>query len=424
MIRFLWKGLLRDRHRSLLPLIVVAIGVMLTVFFQSWLSGIMGDSIEFNARFTTGHVKVTTAAYAENIDQIPNDLALLGSDTLLGLLMKEMPDMNWAERIHFAGLIDVPDEKGETRAQGTIIGFGIDLLSGNPSEIDRMNIRKSVKKGHLPGGSGEVLISDAVAEKMDVNPGDTVSLISSTMYGEMTIYNFTVAGTVEFGTSVMDRGTVIADIQDIREALNMEDATGEILGFFGEGFYDQGLAREVSARFNAAYNISSDEFSPLMKPLQDQSGMGVFVEYASKLLGIMVFVFLFAMSIVLWNAGLLGGLRRYGEFGMRLAIGESKGHVYKTMIYESLLIGILGSVIGQIAGLGIALYLQTYGLNLGMMTRNAAIMMPDVFRARITPETWFIGFIPGVFSKLIGTLLSGIGIFKRQTAQLFKELEA
>ena len=34
----------------------------------------------------------------------------------------------------------------------------------------------------------------------------------------------------------MDKGTMIADIEDVRNALNMEDATGEILGFFGEGF--------------------------------------------------------------------------------------------------------------------------------------------------------------------------------------------
>jgi putative ABC transport system permease protein len=58
------------------------------------------------------------------------------------------------------------------------------------------------------------------------------------------------------------------------------------------------------------------------------------------------------------------------------------------------------------------------------MMKNATIMMPTVFKARITPETWFIGFIPGVLSTLIGTMLSGIGIYKRQTAQLFKELES
>lgn len=152
--------------------------------------------------------------------------------------------------------------------------------------------------------------------------------------------------------------------------------------------------------------------------------MEILVDYSTKILGIMIFVFLIAMSIVLWNAGLLGGLRRYGEFGMRLAIGEEKGHVYRTMIYESLIIGTMGSVTGVIVGMGLSWYLQTYGIDIGKMMQNATIMMPTVFHAHITTDTWFIGFIPGIFSTLIGTMLSGIGIYKRQTAQLFKELEA
>ena len=52
------------------------------------------------------------------------------------------------------------------------------------------------------------------------------------MYGSMSLQNFTIAGTVDFGTETMDRGTIIADISDIRQALDMQDATGEILGYF------------------------------------------------------------------------------------------------------------------------------------------------------------------------------------------------
>jgi putative ABC transport system permease protein len=424
MMQFLLKGLLRDRHRSLLPMIIVTLGVMLTVVFHSWITGIIGDSIEFNARFSTGHVKIMTKAYADNIDQMPNDLALLGTDTLMTALKRDYPGLEWTERIHFAGLVDVPDSLGETKAQGTVLGFGLDLLSANTKEPDRINIRQSIEKGRLPQKAGEILLSDLLADKLKIKPGDTVSLLSSTMYGEMASYDFVLSGTVKFGTTALDKGTMVADIHDIRKALNMEDASDEILGYLNQGYYDDELAGQAAARFNSRYNVPSDEYSPLMKSLKQQSSMGVLVDFASKLLGIMIFVFLAAMSIILWNAGLLGGLRRYGEFGMRLAIGEEKGHVYRTMIYESLLIGIIGSVAGVAAGLGLAWYLQVYGIDLGIMMKNATIMMPTVFRARITPETWFIGFIPGVFSTLIGTMLSGIGIYKRQTASLFKELGA
>ena len=68
MIRFLIKGLLRDKSRSRLPIIVVSIGVMLTVWMHAYITGFMGDAIEMNARFSAGHLKVMTRAYAEDIE--------------------------------------------------------------------------------------------------------------------------------------------------------------------------------------------------------------------------------------------------------------------------------------------------------------------------------------------------------------------
>jgi putative ABC transport system permease protein len=129
------------------------------------------------------------------------------------------------------------------------------------------------------------------------------------------------------------------------------------------------------------------------------------------------------MSIVLWNVGLLGGLRRYGEVGLRLAIGEHKSQVYRSMIYESIFVGLTGSVIGTGFGLGAAYWLQIWGWDISSMIKNVTMMYPSVIRAEITSETYYIGFFPGLFSTVFGTALSGIGIYKRQTAQLFKELE-
>jgi len=54
---------------------------------------------------------------------------------------------------------------------------------------------------------------------------------------------------------------------------------------------------------------------------------------------------------------------------------------------------------------------------------NSTMMMQGVMRATITPEAYYIGFIPGLLATVLGTALAGIGIFKRQTAQLFKELQ-
>lgn len=423
MLRFFIKGILRDRQRSLLPIIVVTIGVMLAVFLQTWVKGVFSDMIDLNARFSTGHVKVMSRSYYEYIDQLPNDLALLESEQILKDLQESYPDLEWTERISFGGLLDSPDEQGETKAQGPAGGMAIDLLSENSKERDRLNLDNALVRGKLPSNSHEVLLSEDFSIKMKVNPGDEVTLIGSTMYGAMSITNFTMSGTIKFGVGALDRGGIVADINGIREALDMQDATSEILGYFADNIYNDEAALALAAAYNEKYSESADPFSPKMVPLRELNNMSDMLDLMGAFGAVIISIFVIAMSVVLWNAGLLGGIRRYGEMGLRMAIGEHKSHIYRSLISESIIVGFIGSVLGTAIGLGFA-YLLKDGLDFSSIMQDSEMMMSGVFRAEITPESYYIGFIPGFFATILGAALGGIGIYKRQTAELFKELQA
>lgn len=425
MIRFLLKGLLRDKSRSRVPILIVALGIMLSVFLHAYITGIMGDSIEMNAKMTLGHVKVVSKAYAENISQMPTDLALTETRKLTEELKQKFPEVTWVERIQFGGLIDVPDQNGETRSQGPAMGMGVDLLSGKSSEIERLNIAKSLVRGRMPEKPLEILVSDQFAKNLGVNPGDEVTLMGSTMNGSMSYQNFIVAGTISFGVQVLDKGTIVADINDVRLALDMDDAASEINGYLSVGHYNKNDANAIKEMFQKEYpNTENDEYAPVLLTMQDQGLMGQMVDIAEAMGTIITLVFMFAMALVLWNAGLLGSIRRYGEFGVRLAMGEEKKHVFRTLIYESVMIGIAGSIVGTVFGLFFAWLMQEYGLNISDAMKSSSVMMPTVIRARITPVDFYIGFLPGIVSTVIGSALAGIGIYKRKTSQLFKELEA
>ena len=73
------------------------------------------------------------------------------------------------------------------------------------------------------------------------------------------------------------------------------------------------------------------------------------------------------MSIVLWNAGLIGSLRRYGEIGVRLAFGEDKGRLYRAMIVESLADRLGRLDRGHGAGDGAGLLAAVDGLGLQLL---------------------------------------------------------
>ncbi len=427
MIHFLLKGLLRDRSRSLFPLLVVIAGVMLTVFLHAYINGAMKMIVQTTAQYSTGHVRVMTKAYAKEADRIPNDLALLGIEKLLEDLKNNYTDVLWTPRIKFGGLIDIPDDKGETRAQSPIYGMAIDLFNSESVENKILNIHPSIIDGQYPHKSGEILLAHELAEKLNINIGETATLISSTMNGSVTMKNFKVAGTVRFGVAAMDRGTMIADISDLQQALDMPNGAGEILGFFKNNIYSNEQAEKIADDFNSSVikiNLKTDEFQPAMGTLRSESGLADYIDLVDLFSSFVITIFVFAMSLVLWNTGLTGSLRRYGEIGIRLAIGEDKGGVYRSLLAESLLIGFAGSIIGTMAGLTFAYYLQAHGLDVGDMMKGSELMVNNIIRAQITPFTYFIGFFPGMLATFIGTAISGIGVYKRQTATLFKEFEA
>jgi putative ABC transport system permease protein len=424
MIRFLLKGLFRDRSRSLLPFLTVVLGSMLTVVGFSWINGAISTIIESSAKFSAGHVKVMSRAYAAEADQAPNDLALMGVGALRAELERDHPGLVWTPRIKFGGLVDIPDENGETRSQGPAAGMAVDLLSPGSPERTLLNLDKAVVRGRLPERPGEILLSEGFAVRLGVGPGSTATLIGATMYGGMAVHNFTVAGTVHFGITAMDRGAVVADIADVQAALDMEDAAGEILGFERDSLYRKKEAEALAAAFNAAHAGDEDEFAPTMVTLHEQGGLGQTLDFATSIYTLMLVIFILVMSIVLWNAGLMGSLRRYGEFGIRLALGEDHGRLYRSLIAEGTIIGLLGSAAGTAVGLAASYYLQTKGLNIGSMMKNASMLITDVLRARVTPGSYVIGFVPGLAATFLGKAVSGIGVYKRQTSQLAKEFES
>ena len=423
MITFILKGLFRDRTRSLFPILMVTSGVFLTVFMYSFMQGVMGDLVSYTARFDTGHVKVMTRAYREIENQAPNDLAMMGSQDILEWLRENEKDLLWTERIRFGGILDVPDEKGETRTQGPVMGLGIDLLGENSPEKSILNLENAVINGKYPESSKEILVSDEFAEKMDIKPGNTVTLIGSTMYGAMAFTNFTVTGTVRFGIKALDDSTILADIEDIQYALDMKGASGEIVGYSEDMLYSEREMRKLAETFNNRFTVKENEFSPVMVTLSDQDGLGQYLAYSNRMAMAMIGVFVLAMTIVLWNSGLMNGLRRYGEIGLRLAIGESKVQLYRSMVAEYIVIGIVGSVLGTLAGLGISFYMQYNGINFGDVMSGSTMLLPNIIRARVTSGSYFIGFLPGVFASAAGSMFSGTGIFRRETSQLMKELE-
>ena len=425
MIKFLTKGLLRDRSRSLFPVLVITLTVTLVIFTIGFMKGVMNNLLLDTAVILTGHEKIITRAYNEESQLMPNDLALLDVDQLIHDLNQDYPDFFWSPRITFAGLLDVPDENGETKSQGPVIAFGIDFFSDKSRQVEIWKLESSLVSGKLPENRNDALISSKLANQLNLSAGESVTFIGSTMDNAFTTYNFNVSGTFNLRKGQTDKQMMLVDLSGARLALDMDNAASAIFGFTHSLYYDD----ESAVTLRTDYNTKSDSldiFSPFMLALRDGNQMGTMVDISEAMLAIMGGVFLVVVMVVLWNMGLMNGLRRYGEVGLRLAMGESKGQVYRSMISEAVIIGLTGTVIGTGTGLALTYYVQENGIDYTKgieALSNSSMVMPNIFYTQVTPDLFYIGFVPGVLATVLGTMLAGLAIYKREMAQLFKELE-
>ena len=427
MINFLFKGLIRDRSRSFFPLLIITIIVAIIIFFSGFLNGIY-NSLFFNtAMVNSGHVKVVTHAYHLEHQLLPNDLALLESKNIIDDLEKNYDDYIWTPRITFAGLLDVPDENGETLNQSPVFALGVDFLSNNSSQIDVWDINKKIVQGKLFSDKNQALLSSKLAERLNVTTNDIVTFIGSTMDGAFSTYNFMVSGIFDLNIGPIDKDMMIVDIKGAEFALDMDNAASEILGYKKDLFFNDKQTVFLRDQYNIRFSDTDDIYRPFMLALRDSNQMSTIVDFSNVIMFIIMALFLVVVTLVLWNMGIMNGLRRYGEIGMRLAIGETKGHVYKSMVLESLMIGFLGSSFGTMIGLAITSYLENVGLDYSKAIdslNSANFAMPNVFYPQVTSELFYIGFFPGILATVFGTMLAGRAIYKREMAQLFKELEA
>lgn len=422
MLKFILKGIFRDRHRYLFPLIIVASGIAILVFGLAFMEGFTVSFVRHNARFETGHLKVVTKAYAKQLSLKPFDLAMLDVEPELARWKQAYPQLDWVQRISFGALLDVPDSLGETREQGEVAGFAADIIN-NPAERDRLNLNKALVDGRLPRQKGEVLISRTAFHKLGLRLGDPITLISSTVHGAMSMHNLKVVGSVDFGVQTLDRGAVVADISDVRTMLDLEGGASEVLAFFKHGNYKASEVNKLKADFNSRFS-GPEEFDVEMLALTDQGNLAYFMAIMKSSLGIMSLVFIIILGIVLWNSGLMNGIRRWGEFGLRLAVGERKIHAYGSLVGEALVLGIAGSLLGILAGGAISLLFARNGIDVSAYARSSSIVSESMIYTALNLQTLLIGLITGVMSTLVGAALAGIPIFRRQTSQLFKELES
>ena len=293
-------------------------------------------------------------AFARDLTVQPSGLApgQGPQQTIAGSLRDRLAKIDEAQvvaRERFLFTPDLPGPRGKTGSDGLLIAF-------NPIEYEQVDTTEVVgaprDEVFRRMARGEVTVGEGYADEENIEPGDTLRLEGPS--GERTARVVGIVETVLFGGQ-----TVGMSLETMRDVWGVTADTELALKATSEAarpVLEQKVRRVVREHYPNLAVLSNDE---LKSDVEDQVNQQFGVFYA--IVGVAIFASLFGIV----NTLTMSVLERTREIGVLRALGASRWQVRRQVASESVVIGLIGALLGIGVGTGLG-YALLQGLAAGI----------------------------------------------------------
>ncbi|MFZ3558018.1 ABC transporter permease [Streptomyces sp. BH055] len=235
---------------------------------------------------------------------------------------------------------------------------GAPTIAGNWTHNDLRSME--ITSGHAPRGPTEVMVDADTAKKHHLAMGDELRTITASGDIKAKITGIASFKVTNPGAAVVYFDTATAQ----RELIGKAGQFTQINAAADSGVSDAQLKKNVAAALNAGgtYKIQTQQEAADANAADVGSFMDV-IKYA--LLGFAGIAFLVGIFLIINTFSMLVA-QRTREIGLMRAIGSSRKQVNRSVLVEALLLGVVGSVLGVGAGMGLAVGLMKLMSSMGM----------------------------------------------------------
>lgn len=265
--------------------------------------------------------------------------------------------------------------------------------SGAPTIVGSWNGNDArtmkITSGTAPKGSGQIMVDADTADKHHLKLGDEIGVI--TTVGTHTAH---VSGIATFQVTNPGAAIFYFDTRTAQRVLVGEMGVYTNVNVTAaKGVTDAQLKKNVAAELGGGYKVQTAKEVADANQKQVEGLLNV-MKYA--MLGFAGIAFLVGIFLIINTFSMLVA-QRTREIGLMRAIGSSRKQVNRSVLAEALLLGVVGSVLGVGAGVGIAVGLMKLMGKMGMH-----LSTDDLTVAWTTPV---IGLLLGVVVTVLAAYL-------------------
>ncbi len=364
-----FRDLGRNRRRTLLSFLAVALGLMLLMLINGLIAGMVNDALQNSIRLRTGHVQLRAKSYTEE------KMSLQWKDLLTNVddLTKQaqaLPEVKAAAPVLWAGaVLNTSDE-----------AIGLQLIGIEPASAIYAPIQSAMVAGDFLTGDDRsgVLLGKRLADSLGLVVGQKVNVSIINADGQPDEADFTIRGLFSSGVLSYDESAILLPLARAQAFTQTAGHASALMML---------LQRQEDADKVAAALQSPDTVALTWQTLNQ-----VFLQTMQTAMGfytILDGIVMLVVAVIIANTLLMAVFERIREMGILAALGMKGRQIMQMFLFEAAILGLVGIAVGLVLGTAGVLWLARVGIPLSDATASSTnIALSGVMHAQFVPTTF------------------------------------
>jgi ABC-type lipoprotein release transport system permease subunit len=364
IIAMAWRNIWRNKMRSIVILLSIAIGLFAGIAVQALYKGMLKSRVRTVIDAEVGHLQWHDTSFKKDDDP---RFVLYNGDALLQSVSNYEGVRLAAPRSITNGMLATATGSAGVQINGVVPG----------KEYAASQLQKKIVEGRGFDSSkrNELLIGRKLAKKMKLKTGSKLVLTFTDTSGSIVSSAFRVAGIYQSDNAPLDERNVYVNITELNTLLGTGNSFHEIVVLLqNDEILNQ--VQEGLRKIYPAYQLESwKDISPETE---------LMVNTTNQYSYIIMIIIMIALAFGIINTMLMAILERSREIGMMVALGTSRLKVFLLVMLETVFLTLAGTPVGLLISWLVTAYFNKNGLDLSGMGRE--MMSSFGFGTTIYPE--------------------------------------
>ena len=367
-LRLAWRNIWRHKRRTIIIVLAMSLTLALMMFYDGLMNGFT-DAIYGNAvKVLGGNVQVHASGYRAQASSTPL-LPLADPEAVIKAAEANPLTLAATQRINTGGLV--------TNREGA---FAVGITGVEPEKELSVNIiGQYVKAGRnlTSADTDNILIGKGLADAMNVQVGDRITLVGRSQHDQMRQRTMTVIGIFDLGLADIEKQTVYISLGEAQSLYDLPGQSTEVAIYLQRLGQENNVINSMKSALPSSYEIESFEanYPDMASAINSKNGV----------MDIFSVIIIAIAGVGILNLLLMAIYERTREIGVLGAMGLKPRQISLLFILEGTMIGLVGVAAGIVLGLALNGYLRQVGLDFGSLGQAASYMA--LIKSTVYP-TW------------------------------------